>query len=188
MLLAQARSTAAGYLAAKAAWSVANDVAVFWEERRPVPRFNHPAEIDAYVFARAEYRLDPLWGVGDFYTSPYRAQADMEKGVKGRLFFDCDDLAGWAYKALIQLPACRAKVITLLDARVSGSHVITVYNAGGLVGAIDTNRHRLLPALHGTDPFSNWERLEKVLCEEWGRIYAQQGYRYLFAADSPYPF
>jgi hypothetical protein len=188
MLLAPVRAATAGYLTAKAGWSLANDAAVLWDDRRPVPRFNSPEEIDAYAYERSTYRLDPLWGLGDFYTSPYRAQADMERGIKGRLYFDCDDLAGWAYKALIQLPGCTAKVITLADAKVSGSHVIAVYSLGGVVGAIDTNRHRRLSPLHGTDPFANWERLEKVLTSEWSAIYEPLGYRYVFAADSPYPF
>lgn len=181
MLTPQQRATALAYLDLKRDWSVANDRFLLGVPRAPVPQFNGPAAAAAYYQHQKgnPYTGDPIWGVLDFYTDPRRLQAALNAGPDAvrRLFIDCDDVAGWYLAALRQMPGYQAHIMTLIDERIVGSHVICVYQGPGGCGALDTNGHRALPNLD-----------EATLCEVWSSIYAGNGYHYIGALATPYPF
>lgn len=171
---------AAIYLAAKSAWSRAWSWLNPSAPRRPVPRFGTPQEVSQYLMDHAVYTGDPGGGAVDFYTPPEVFQAAMEAGkvAAARLSIDCDDYAAYAFAALRQIPGCSPQMYTLIDAGLVGSHVICAfYGPGALVGAIDTNGFHTLPDL-----------LPNTLCKAWTAIYAREGYRYIDAVPTPFPF
>lgn len=180
MLAPQQRAAVIAYLDLKRGWSVANDAFTLGAPRAPVPRFGSPAEAAAYYQQKGNpYTGDPAWGALDFYTDPRRLQAALEAGPDAvkRLFIDCDDVAGWYHAAVRQMPGYTSHLVTLIDERIVGSHVICVYQGPGGAGALDTNAHRPLPDLN-----------EATLCGVWSNIYAGNGYRYIGAIATPYPF
>lgn len=176
MLDTLTRAGVEAYLQAKAQWSIANDALRWWEPRRSVPVFHSPGEVAAYV-ARLAYTGDPLGGVADFYANPQRLAAAIENGTARNQPADCDDFAGLAFVALRQIRGVEARIVTLVDAGVKGSHVICVYKHGQTFGAIDTNGLRLLSDLS-----------EATLCRTWSDLYKAEGYTYVLALTTPYPF
>lgn len=176
------REQLAYYLERKAEWSKQIDEAASHAgkaPRRDAPHFATPQEAWNYIQAHGNpYTGDPLWGVGDYYLSPSRLVAALETDLAAinRLHIDCDDIAGLAYVMLRD--ATDARLVTLYDAGLVGSHVIAIFKTpDGKFWAIDTCGLRELPDVD-----------EETLCREWRLIYSERGYNYTMAVDSPYPF
>lgn len=167
----------------KSGWSRVNDAIMRGAARRPVPRFVSPEAVAAYLAARCEWTGDPLGGVADFNLHPYRLQAAMEQGREAvkRLHVDCDDYATWAYLALLTVPGCEPRIVTLLDGNVKlndwGTHVVCAYTLAGRHGVIDPGGLRMLPDLS-----------ESTLCRVFTDAFAHRGYRYVSATHTDYPF
>ena len=174
------RGGVALYLGAKAGWSLANDHMMMGVPRRPVPSFDTPQAAATYYQGHGNlYTGDPLYGAADLYTHPNRVQAAIEIGPEQqrRTFIDCDDVAGWYLTALRGKPGITARIVTLVDAHLVGSHVICVGLHNGQPFGLDTNGYRDLPDL-----------TEATLCKVWSDLYASEGYTYVAALDTPYPF
>ena len=179
MLTDTQRAEAAGYLAFKASVSAVNDHLLPNARRVVVPPMT---PVDAAKFYHDDhnnpYTGDPVFGVVDFYTNPNRLQAGLVSGSVSGLFIDCDDVAGWYHTAVRQTPGYTSRVVTLIDHRIVGSHVICPYMApDGTHGVLDTNGHHILPDLE-----------ESTICDFFTNLYKAEGYVYLGMLDSPYPF
>lgn len=164
------------YSAAKSLWSRLNDWIKQGEKRKPVPLFESPEVLGAWMQRHVPYTGDPGNGAGDFYLHPERLQHAIEKGAAKSLHVDCDDWATYAFEAL-RLMGARPLLFTLVDPGITGCHVICAYATPEGFGAIDTNGQRDLPNL-----------LQSTLCVEWNRIYADRGYNYIQAVITAYPF
>lgn len=181
----QTRDLVAGYLDAKAALSIAADKTIWARNQRlAVPRFHSPEAAAHYyqVEMGNPYTGDPLYGALDNYIDPELLQAGIEAGPDAwsRLWIDCDDVAGWYLHAVAGIPGCSARIVTLVDTEITfrnGSHVILAGELGGQAFALDTNGYRPLPDLE-----------EATLCSVWAAIYAEAGYTYAGAVETPYPF
>lgn len=168
------------YLDAKAAASRANDWAAGLRgaaRTLDLPRFAKPEDAAVYWHTHgAPYTGDPLWGALDFYVHPTRYQAILEGRPGSAAPVDCDDLAVWSFACLRQTEGLTPRVVTLVDAGITKSHVICVGKGHGpQYWAIDTNGFRFL---------HNWSA--PTLLEEWGLIYPDTAY--VAAVDTPYPF
>ncbi len=162
------------YLLNKAFWSKANDALMWWASRKKLPVHEGVMNVWWYIAAHGNpYTGDPLMGVGDFYLHPERLQASLENATKN--FIDCDEIAGYAHVATRSIPGAKSRVVTLLDAALTGSHVICVGDYNGSKWAIDNNGFRWL--LTDTPEF---------LCNTWSTIYPDT--KFILAVDSPYPF
>jgi hypothetical protein len=179
MLTPQQRAIAEGYLNYKASWSKANDHLIWGATRSPVPALAPLGAVDVYKTQYGNpYTGDPLRGVVDFYTNPNRLQAALINGTVNRLYIDCDDVAGWYLTAVRQVAGYSAHLLTLIDSRIVGSHVICVYTGlDGKCGGLDTNGHHDLADL-----------TEATICEHWSALYAGNGYHYIGAVTTEYPF
>lgn len=162
---------------AKSLWSRINDWVMRDAKRRQIPSFESPHGVSLYLSRYFVYRGDRFGGAGDNYTNPERLQYAMETGDWGGMPTDCDDLAIWAYRALLTIPECQPVIVTLRDAGVSGSHVICTYRWHSVCGVIDTNGNRTLPNLDA-----------ETLCSTFNEIYKTLGYRYVEAVTTDYPF
>lgn len=176
------RATVAGFLQAKADWSWQNhDKFKAGDQRSPVPLFLTPVGAAAYyaVAKGNPYTGDPLWGVVDFYTHPGRLAWALEQGPEAirRLFIDCDDVAAFYLFAVQQMPGYEAQLVTLIDERIVGSHVVCLWRGGGAQGILDTNGYRVLSNL-----------TEATICATMTDLYAGRGYHYVGACDTPYPW
>lgn len=161
----------------KSAWSRVNDFIKRGELRKPVPLFESPEALGAWITRYIPYTGDPAGGAFDFYLHPERLMAAIENGTAKNLAIDCDDMATFAFCAL-RLMKARPLIFTLVDGSGKfGHHVICGYATPEGFGAIDTNGHRKLPNL-----------LPKTLCDEWSRIYAVNGFKYTDAKITAYPF
>lgn len=173
------------YLLAKATWSVLNDAMVVWAQRLPVES-RSPEACNGMLKAAAPldkphwptpWKPDPVVGIGDFYNNPNRVewalrQPDPRAGAASLPSNDCDDTAAWAYVATRRWGGGGSRLMSLVDATVSKSHVICVgRRANGSWWAIDTNGLTELP---DGDP--------ATLCAIWGKMY---GVNYVAAHDSP---
>ena len=152
--------------------------------RRPVPVFSGPMAANTYLQINCKYTGDPGKGIIDYSTNPEVLQAAMEAGAKGNkdaafanMHIDCDDYAAWAYAACHKIPGCLGNIYTLLDSGLVGSHVIFVGFYKGGYFAIDTNGYRVLP-----------DNTETTICRVWSTIYAGNGYKYIQAVITPFPF
>lgn len=181
MLNTLQRGAALVYLEAKATWSAWNDRLCAGAARAEPPTFATPADAVAYYHDQHgnPYTGDPLKGVGDFYLNPKRLAAGLLAGPAAiaQLYIDCDDVAGFYLLACRAIPGCEARIVTLIDERLVGSHVICVAHHAGQVLGLDTNGLHVLP-----------DDTEATLCATWSGIYASLGYDYIGAVDSPYPF
>lgn len=181
---ANAREFVARFLEAKASWSAWNDSVMAGAPRLAVPTFASPqAAADYYFRERGNpYTGDPLYGALDHYLNPQRLQAGLAAGPDAlrRLWIDCDDVAGWYLHATAGIPGLSTKVVTLIDPELSlanGSHVILAGTFAGQPFGLDTSGYRALPDLD-----------EATLCRVWGALYAERGFEYVGAVDTPYPF
>lgn len=132
--------------------------------RKPIGPFANPLAAWLYLEARYTYTGDPWDGRIDLVLNPYKLQGALERGKEfaKRLPVDCDDVAAWAYKALLTIPGCKAKMYAIYDPYpAKNAHCICVYELNGKFGAIDTNGHREL---------SDLSRV--TILREWGRIYS----------------
>lgn len=167
--------------AAKALWSRVNDWIKRGEPRAPVPHFQNPTDVAAYLSTHGAYTGDPLGGAADFYLHPERLHAAMLEGPEAvkRLSVDCDDLASLAFLMLSKVPECSPQLYTLEDTSGNwGHHVVCAYTwKGDVYGVIDTNGHaRMLSAK------------PEALCVHFTGIYKRLGYVYGAAVPTPYPF
>lgn len=154
-----------------------NDAIKGSEPRRPVPLFSSPEVLGEWMMRHVPYTGDPGGGTLDFYLHPERLMAAIEAGKAHTLSVDCDDHACLAFEAL-RLMGARPLLFTLIDGSGKfGHHVICGYGTPEGFGAIDTNGWRPLPNL-----------TPSTLCEEWNRIYAPNGFRYVEAVPTQYPF
>ena len=181
-LTPEERKTAADYLQWKCDLSWQNhDRFKAGDPRRPIPVFETPADASRYYFTDHgnPYTGDPLWGVVDFYTHPGRLQAALDAGKEAvaRLFIDCDDVSLWYAWAIAKMPGYEAQIVTLIDHRVVGSHVVCLWRGHGRQGVVDTNGHRDLPDL-----------TERTICDAFTAIYQPRGYVYRGACPSPTPW
>lgn len=151
------------------------------DARRSIPLFKDPAAAKAYYFdAKGNpYTGDPLWGVVDIIIHPGRLQHALEVGPEAlrRLPIDCDDVSLWYAWAIAKMPGYEAQVVTLIDHRVVGSHVVCLWRGHGRQGVVDTNGHRDLPDL-----------TERTICDAFTAIYQPRGYVYRGACPSPTPW
>lgn len=161
----------------KALWSRANDAIMRGAGRRAIPHLSSPEDVGAYLMAHGKYKGDKFNGILDNVTHPERFQYAMETGDWGSMPIDCDDYAVWAYRALMLIPECHPMILTLLDERLVGSHVVCAYRKGQVCGVIDTNGHRLLDNL-----------AEETVCRVFSEVYKTLGYKYIKAVFTPYPF
>lgn len=175
------RNIAERYLRIKqdSSWQVDN--LLMHEPRRVMPIFRTPEEVVNYYFTEKgnPYTGDPLYGVLDYYLHPERLAHALEAGpeaIKGR-HIDCDDVAGFYHRAIALMPGYTSAVVTLIDHRVIGSHVVCPWEGGGRVGACDTNGFAILPDLS-----------EKTLCDHFTEVYRKRGYQYLGAVEGFYPW
>lgn len=146
--------------------------------RSPLPAFRSPGELAAYMRQRLEYVADPLGGALDYYTHPETVQHQIEHG--GWHSQDCDDHAVYAYLALSRMPGIRPRLVTLVDARITMSHVVCAFRTeGGGFGVIDTNGLRFWAAT--IKP----EDEDRLLVERFGGLYRCT---YVAALTTPYPF
>lgn len=181
---ATAREFVARFLEAKASWSAWNDSIMAGAPRLVVPTFASPEAAADHYFRQLgnPYTGDPLFGALDHYLNPQRLQAALAAGPDAvrRLWIDCDDVAGWYLHATAGIPGLTAKIITLVDPELSfanGSHVILAGAHNGQAFGLDTNGYMPLPDLS-----------EATLCQTWGRLYADHGFAYIGAVETPYPF
>lgn len=100
--------------------------------------------------AKAPYRLDPLWGLKDYYTHPETVQYEIDYNTRKQPY-DCDDLAVYAHAlaeaAGVSRDNCRIwNLIINPPQQVSqmwANHVIAAFRhdngQGTWWGVIDTN-------------------------------------------------
>ena len=69
------------YNNAKSAWSRLNDWIKRDEKRKPIPLFESPEVLGAWMQKYVPYTGDPGNGAGDFYLHPERLQYAIEKGT-----------------------------------------------------------------------------------------------------------
>jgi hypothetical protein len=181
MLTPVQREIALLYLESKAGWSASNDRFLAGAPRAAVPKFATPQDaVHYYKDTHGNpYTGDPLYGALDFYTAPGRLAYALEAGPEAmkHLWIDCDDVAGFYLAACRQIPGCVARIVTLIDSGIKGSHVICVGTLDGHTFGMDTNGYHALADDH-----------EDTLCAHWTAIYTVWGYHYIGALDSPYPF
>jgi hypothetical protein len=152
----------------KLCWSAVIS-ACFRLERRAIGPFASPVEVWQYLERHYTYTGDKLLGMNvDFYMDPFKFQTAMELGKAKDLPIDCDDVASWAYHALLTVPNCKPRVMVLHDAPpYDGCHCICVFELDGKYGAIDTNGLSTLPDLS-----------EATICAHWKALYAASHYEY----------
>jgi len=174
------RNTIRAWNWCKTRWSRLNDWIMRGEPRKSVPLFASPVEAAEYLMAKAHYVPDPLGGALDWYVHPERLQAAMEDcrmAVARIPGVDCEDWATWAYVALLRIPGCKPRLLTLGDTSGRwGHHVICVYSLAGKYGAIDVSGHRALADLD-----------EARICALWTSL-NNDGTRYTEAVPTAYPF
>lgn len=152
------------------------------DARRSIPLFRSAAEAGDYYFVKKAnpYTGDPLWGVVDVIIHPGRLQHALEVGPDAirRLPIDCDDAAYWYACAVTKMAGYEAQVVTLIDHRIIGSHVVCLWRGHGKQGVLDTNGYRELPDL-----------AEATVCAAFTAIYKPRlGYDYRGACESPFPW
>lgn len=171
------------YLQLKSIWSKVNDYFVQSQGRAPIPEFKSILDFVDYLFKRYNYRSDPLFGGADFYTHPERFQwALLNPEKAGHISMDCDDLAAYAYAALLKIPGVTPILYTLYDSSGKfGHHVVCAFtltqNGRESYGVIDTNGMAMLPG-----------PATKHLLDRFNQVYKDLAFNFTLAQHTEYPF
>jgi hypothetical protein len=131
-------------------------VCYFWRswfkenQRRPLPMFTTPEELQQYMMSRFQYRYDRLEAsfMGrrflfpiDWVSDPEVFQARIEDpAIKDG---DCDDIHMWAAAILSRMPGIE-KVYLLSSGFQGGGHATVVFFAAGHWRHLDYNLYELL--------------------------------------------
>jgi hypothetical protein len=138
-----------------------------WLPRTPIPQFRTPLEAWRYLEKNYEYTGDWWDGKFDFNIDPEKFQTALAKGKEyaKKLPIDCDDVALWAFRALLQIPGCNPQLKAIYDPLPSpGAHAICTYALNGGYGVIDTNGHHFLPDLS-----------DQTICAKFTELFAPNG-------------
>ena len=127
------------------------------------------------------YAPDPLFSVFDCYTPPECLQWALENGgpLAVGMAADCDDASLLYLKMLEDSPLVSdLQLVTIIDSGIRGCHVIAARGRyQGRVFVLDTNGLAYLP-----------DDTEETLCTHFTALYSRQGYNYIAAVPTRYPF
>lgn len=107
-----------------------------WEKKTPLPKFDTPKDVETYVRARFQYRLDQTrigkWTIPiDYVTHPEVFQTRLEDEVQ--VDGDCDDFHFWVAQVLTQNVHGVEWAYPLSVTWKGGGHTTCLYKYKGLV-------------------------------------------------------